>query len=91
MEGWERQDQVSTEDINISKWKAAHSPRETFFIGPDHYIYNNASNMKKFVEKIEEERSRGKLCFNTNSSNDKSCCNKPKDDNWSDWVTLYPT
>ena len=55
LDGWERQDQVETADINVSKWKASHSPREAFFLGPDHYIYNNVSTMKKFVDVLKKK------------------------------------
>ena len=55
-EGWEVNDKVSTKDIDFLQWQAAHPNRETFFIGPDSYIYANASSMKKFVDILRKEQ-----------------------------------
>ena len=32
----------------------AHPTRETFFIGPDNYIYQNSASMKKFVDALKK-------------------------------------
>ena len=52
--GWEKQNQIETKNIDFGQWQAAHPCREAFFIGPDHYIYQNASSMKKFVEVLKK-------------------------------------
>ena len=55
-EGWDISNQVATKDIDFSQWQTSHPSRETFFIGPDHYIYHNSSAMKKFVEAIKKKQ-----------------------------------
>ena len=53
-EGWQKNDQIATKNIDFPQWLLDHPTRDPFFIGPDHYIYNNASSMKKFVEVLAE-------------------------------------
>ena len=55
-EGWQINDKVSTKDIDFLQWQTTHSTRETFFIGPDDYIYTNASSMKKFIDIIQNDQ-----------------------------------
>ena len=55
-EGWQTNCQVKTKDIDFNQWKENHSSRETFFVGPDSYIYNNASSLKKFVEILKKKQ-----------------------------------
>ena len=59
--GWEIQNQVSTKDIDFSKWQAGNLNRDSFFIGPDHYLYNNSSTMKKFVHLLKKGKIDEKL------------------------------
>ena len=59
-EGWEANTQITTKDIDFSQWQMSHPARETFFIGPDNYIYPNASAMKKFVEAIKKKEVKEK-------------------------------
>ena len=56
-EGWEKQDKVATRNIDFSQWLLDHPTRESFFIGPDHYIYHNAASLQKFVEVL----AKGKI------------------------------
>ena len=56
LEGWDTTNQVNTRNIDFSKWQASHSNRETFFIGPDNYIYTNPSTMKKFVDMLKKNQ-----------------------------------
>ena len=53
-EGWDTKSQVETKNIDFSQWQASHSNRETFFIGPDNYVYTNSSTMKKFVDMLKK-------------------------------------
>ena len=55
-EGWESNNQLATKDIDFSQWQTAHPARETFFIGPDNYIYHNSGAMKKFVDAINKKQ-----------------------------------
>ena len=55
-DGWETNHQVATKDIDFSQWQTSHPARETFFIGPDNYIYHNASVMKKFVDALKKNQ-----------------------------------
>ena len=55
-EGWEANNQMQTRDIDFSQWQMSHPARETFFLGPDNYIYHNASSMKKFVDAIQKKQ-----------------------------------
>lgn len=55
-EGWQTDCQVQTKDIDFTQWQASHSNRETFFVGPDNYIYTNPSTMKKFVDVLRKKQ-----------------------------------
>ena len=55
-DGWEINNQIATQDIDFSQWQTSHPARETFFIGPDNYIYHNASSMKKFVDALNRKQ-----------------------------------
>ena len=56
IEGWEINNQLATKDIDFSQWQTANPARETFFMGPDNYIYHNTSAMKKFVDAIKKKQ-----------------------------------
>ena len=55
-DGWKTDNQVRTKDIDFNQWQASHPNRETFFVGPDSYIYNNSSSMKKFVDVLKKKQ-----------------------------------
>ena len=60
-EGWEADGHVPTKEIDFTQWQSSHPNRETFFVGPDKYIYNNASSMKKFVDALKKNRLDEKI------------------------------
>ena len=55
-EGWTYDSQVATRKIDFNQWQASHPNRENFFVGPDSYVYNNASTMKKFIDVVKKKQ-----------------------------------
>ena len=55
-EGWTYDSQVPTKKIDFTQWQASHPNRENYFVGPDSYIYTNASTMKKFIDVIKKKQ-----------------------------------
>ena len=55
-EGWEKNNLMPTKNVDFLQWQMAHPTRKTFFVGPDDYIYQNSTSMKKFVDAIKKNQ-----------------------------------
>ena len=53
-DGWDSKVIATTKRIDYEVWQTTHPGRESYFFGPDNYIYTNPSTMKKFVDALKK-------------------------------------